>query len=59
MMLFPLQRHKLKNMLDKYDDLYSLDLFGEKTYGFSLLAPIISSIINPIIAKTFLSITSL
>lgn len=34
-----IQRHKFQNMLDKYDDLYSLDLFGETIEGHRNINP--------------------
>ena len=41
--LFPIkeliQRHKFQNLLDKYDELYSLDLFGETIEGHRNINP--------------------
>ena len=34
-----IQRHKFQNLLDKYDDLYSLDLFGETIEGHRNINP--------------------
>lgn len=34
-----IQRHKFQNLLDKYDDLYSLDLFGETIEGHRNVNP--------------------
>ena len=34
-----IQRHKFQKMLDKYDDLYSLDLFGETIEGHRNINP--------------------
>jgi len=34
-----IQRHKFQNLLDKYDDLYSLDLFGETSEGHRNINP--------------------
>ncbi|NMU18331.1 hypothetical protein HGQ82_18705 [Clostridioides difficile] len=34
-----IQRYKFQNLLDKYDDLYSLDLFGETIEGHRNINP--------------------
>ena len=34
-----IQRHKFQDLLDKYDDLYSLDLFGETIEGHRNINP--------------------
>lgn len=34
-----IQRYKFQNLLDKYDDLYSLDLFGETIEGHRNVNP--------------------
>lgn len=47
-----IQRHKFQNLLDKYDDLYSLDLFGETIEGHRNINPYEW---NPIVGKIILN----
>ena len=47
-----IQRHKFQNLLDKYDDLYSLDLFGETIEGHRNINPYEW---NPIEGETILN----
>lgn len=47
-----IQRYKFQNMLDKYDDLYSLDLFGETIEGHRNINPYKW---NPFEGKTILN----
>lgn len=47
-----IQRHKFQNLLDKYDDLYSLDLFGETIEGHRNINPYEC---NPIEGKVILN----
>lgn len=47
-----IQRHKFQKMMDKYDDLYSLDLFGETIEGHRNINPYTW---NPCEGKTILN----